>query len=74
LNSYNERLTDLVNDHADTGAAVGEIIGPLVNLAVSTLANAVVTNKLEAVEEIENLHKTIETLYEDYLRAYLQAA
>lgn len=68
--TYNERLTKLVNDAAEQGLAVGEIIGPLVNLTVSTISNAIVENKLEPAEEIENLQNTIETLFDDYLDAY----
>jgi hypothetical protein len=34
------------------------------------VANVVVSNRLEPVEEIENVQQTIEELYEKYLAAY----
>lgn len=53
---------------------VVEIIEPLLNMTATILANAVVENKLDAVEELECAQGALEALYEDYLRAYTNEA
>jgi hypothetical protein len=51
---------------------VGDIVHPLANMTATILANAVVTNKLDAAEEIEAILTMTEELYEQYLDAYLK--
>lgn len=53
---------------------VAEIIEPLVNMTATILANAVVENKLDPANEIENVQQALEALFEEYLRAYSQPA
>jgi hypothetical protein len=51
---------------------VAEIIEPLLNMTATILANATVENRLEPAEEIENVNKTFEELFEQYLHAYVK--
>jgi hypothetical protein len=44
------------------------------NMVATILANAVVENKLDAVEELELVLEDFEELYEKYLHAYNQQA
>jgi flagellin-specific chaperone FliS len=59
-----------VREAAESGMVVAEIIEPLLNMTATVLANAVVENQLDAAEEIENVHRALEELYEQYLAAY----
>lgn len=68
--TYNEIIDRTVRRAAADGMTVGDITLPLLNMAATILANAVVQNKLDAAEEIELVQGRLEDLYEQYLEAY----
>lgn len=68
--TYHEVIDRAVREAAESGMVVAEIVEPLLNMTATILANAVVGNRLDAAEEIENIQQTLEELYEGYLRAY----
>lgn len=72
--TYDQLIDRIVREQAETGCTVGELLFPLKNMIATCLANAVVENKLDAVEEIELLQKDLEELYEKYLDAYNKQA
>jgi hypothetical protein len=70
--TYHEIIDRAVREKAEAGATLAEITFPLANMIATTLANVVVENRLDAAEEIENVQRELEALYEKYLVAYNQ--
>lgn len=69
--THHEVIDRAVREAAERGLTLAEIIEPLLNMTASVVANTVVEHRLDAVEEIENVHQIVEELYEQYLEAYV---
>lgn len=70
MKSYNQILTDAVNDAQQKGATGQQLMGPLLNLLSSVLAAQVVNHNLNADEELEQLRNTLDEHFATYLLAY----